>query len=69
MHRASLKLPVATLVACLFSGLAPAQKHDRNSYLGETPPDIVSDKEHWAGAAPPSLAQLKGKVVWLHFNF
>ena len=64
-----LKLCVAAVVACLFGSLAQAQKHDRNSYLGETPPDIVSEKEHWAGTAPPSLAQLKGKVVWLHFNF
>jgi hypothetical protein len=49
--------------------IAQSGNHDRNSYLGETPPDIVSEKEHWAGTAPPSLVQLKGKVVWLHFNF
>ena len=67
--RRSLKRCVAVVAICFFSSLAGAQKHDRNSYLGETPPDIVAEKEHWAGTAPPSLAQLKGKVVWLHFNF
>ena len=69
MRRGSLKFCVAAVAVCLFSSLAHAEKHDRNSYLGETPPDIVSEKEYWAGTAPPSLAQLKGKVVWLHFNF
>jgi hypothetical protein len=51
------------------SPIAHHQPHDRNSYLGQTPPEIVSEPEHWAGMAPPPLAQLKGKVVWLHFNY
>ena len=42
----------------------------RNSYLGKSPPEIVSQLEHWIGAPVPlTLAKLKGKVVWLHFNF
>ena len=46
------------------------QKHDRNSYLGKPPPELVSESHHWIGAsAPLTLAKLKGKVVWLHFNF
>ncbi len=51
------------------SPVALRQPHDRNSYLGQTPPDLVSEPEHWAGTVPPPLAQLKGKVVWLHFNY
>jgi hypothetical protein len=42
----------------------------RNSYLGKIPPEIVADEGHWLGTARPvTLAELKGKVVWLQFNF
>lgn len=42
----------------------------RKSFLGQTPPEIVSEKAHWL-APPPytKLEQLHGKVVWLQFNF
>jgi hypothetical protein len=61
---------LVVLAACLTGEAAHGQKYDRNSYLGKAPPEIVSDKEHWIGAAEPlTLAKLKGKVVWLHFNF
>ena len=42
----------------------------RKSFLGQTPPEIVSEKGHWL-APPPytKLEQLHGKVVWLQFNF
>jgi len=69
MPSGSLKLCVAAAAACLFSSLAYAQKYDRNSYLGEAPPEIVSEPGHWVGTAPRPLAKLKGKVVWLHFNY
>ena len=49
---------------------AVGQKRDRNSYLGKSPPELVSKSDHWIGtSAPLTLAKLKGKVVWLHFNF
>ena len=49
---------------------ALGQKHDRNSYLGKPPPEIVSEPQHWIGAPEPlTLEKLRGKVVWLHFNF
>jgi hypothetical protein len=67
--RRALKLCFAALAIGLFSSVAYGQRHDRNSYLGQTPPEIVSEREHWAGTVPPSLAELKGKVVWLHFNY
>ena len=42
----------------------------RKSFLGETPPEIVSEKSHWLGPPPyTKLEQLHGNVVWLQFNF
>ena len=49
---------------------SPAKALLRKSFLGQTPPEIVSEKAHWL--APPhytKLEQLHGKVVWLQFNF
>ena len=65
-----LKTCLAVAAVCLLSGRSDGQKYERNSYLGATPPELVSEKEHWIGADEPlTLATLKGKVVWLHFNF
>jgi hypothetical protein len=42
----------------------------RKSFLGETPPEIVSEQAHWLAPPPYTrLEQLHGKVVWLQFNF
>ncbi len=42
----------------------------RKSFLGQTPPEIVSEKSHWLGPPPyTKLEQLHGNVVWLQFNF
>ncbi len=42
----------------------------RKSFLGQTPPEIVSEKSHWLGPPPYTrLEQLHGNVVWLQFNF
>ena len=61
-------LLVATCAAN--NNTAVAQAVYRNSYLGKSPPEIVSQPEHWIGAKIPlTLKKLKGKVVWLHFNF
>ena len=63
---------LATLLAAeeTASEESPAKALLRKSFLGETPPEIVSDKAHWL-APPPftKLEQLHGKVVWLQFNF
>ena len=49
---------------------SPGKALLRKSFLGETPPEIVSEPAHWF-ATPPftKLEQLHGKVVWLQFNF
>ena len=41
----------------------------RKSFVGKAPPELVADKDHWLGGAPVTLASLRGKVVWLQFNF
>ena len=42
----------------------------RKSLVGKAPPELVAEPNHWLGKAPPvTLAQLKGQVVWLQFNF
>ena len=42
----------------------------RKSFLGQTPPEIVSEQAHWLGPPPyTKLEQLHGNVVWLQFNF
>ena len=64
-------LTLSFLAALLSSNdFALGQKHDRNSYLGKSPPELVSESQHWIGT-PAKLTwdKLKGKVVWLHFNF
>ena len=66
------RLLIARCLAALLrtSDSAPGQNHDRNSYLGKSPPEIVSESHHWIGASEQlTLEKLKGKVVWLQFNF
>ena len=68
---ARLALPGLMLIALAVS-LSPGQVLEihRKSFLGEAPPELVADKDHWLGKSPSiSLAKLKGKVVWLQFNF
>lgn len=70
MRRHRVAIWLAALAACFVTAPVQGQKFDRNSYLGEAPPDLESEKEHWIGSEEPlTLAKLKGKVVWLHFNF
>ncbi len=67
-----LRATTLFLIAALSvaSACADDPKYERNSYLGTQPPELVSEKEHWIGASEPlTLEKLKGKVVWLHFNF
>ena len=63
---------LATLVAAdePASEDSPGKALLRKSFLGQTPPEIVSEKAHWLGPPPyTKLEQLHGKVVWLQFNF
>ncbi len=70
MRRYLLTLGLFATVTCLMNVRALGQKHDRHSFLGKVPPEIVSERDHWIGAREPlTLAKLKGRVVWLHFNF
>ena len=42
----------------------------RKQFLGESPPELVSEKEHWLGKSEPvTLASLNGRVIWVQFNF
>lgn len=42
----------------------------RKNLLGQVPPEIVGERNQWMGKSPPvTLAEFKGKVVWLQFNF
>ena len=53
-----------------FASSAAAQKLNHNSYLGKKPPELVSQRDHWLGwKEQVVLSDLKGKVVWLQFNF
>ncbi len=70
MRRYLLTLGLLATAICLMNARALGQKHDRHSFLGKVPPEIVSERDHWIGAREPlTLAKLKGRVVWLHFNF
>lgn len=42
----------------------------RKQFLGKSTPELESKKEHWLGKSEPvTLAGLKGRMVWLQFNF
>ena len=70
MHHRLLIFGLLAMAVFTTHEYALAQKHNRNSYLGKSPPEIVSESHHWIGASEPlTLEKLKGKVVWLHFNF
>jgi hypothetical protein len=65
MAAIGVPLLVGSLVAT-----AAAQKFNHNSYLGKAPPELVSRRNHWLGwGETVTLDRLKGKVVWLQFNF
>ena len=41
----------------------------RKALVGKTPPELVAADADWLAGPPVTLARLKGKVVWLQFNF
>ena len=58
-------------LALLASHTAASQDKDvlRKSLVGKTPPELVAADADWLAGPPVALARLKGKVVWLQFNF
>jgi hypothetical protein len=62
---------VLLLTAVCISGVSAQDREIlRKSLLGKARPELVLQKERWLGKSPAtSLAELKGKVVWLQFNF
>jgi hypothetical protein len=63
-------LALFILASCTSGIRAQGSGLHRNSYLGKAPPELVAEKSHWLGTVPPvTLAELKGRVVWLQFNF
>ena len=57
------------LAVLLAAALATQEQNLGNSDLGKAPPELASAKEQWLNSEPLTLAQLKGKVVWIEFGF
>ena len=58
-------LLAATVAAPGFAQSSPLRK----PLLGKTPPELVANSDDWLAGPPISFAKLRGKVVWLQFNF
>ena len=57
-------------LAVLALAVVAAQDFSANSYQGKAPPDLRSEASQWINSKEaPTLAGLKGKVVWLEFGF
>ena len=59
---ASLVLALITLAGC-----GPGGSSYFNSYQGKAPPELGNGS--WINSDGLTLAELKGKVVWLEFSF
>lgn len=67
------------LRACWLAGAvailsgAPATAEDRGilrkPLLGQVPPEIAADADDWLAGPAVCLEKLRGRVVWLQFNF
>lgn len=66
-----LRIPLVLVVALSVALPAVAQDRDvrRKALLGKVPPEIVAAEANWFRGPATTLAGLKGKVVWLQFNF
>jgi hypothetical protein len=47
----------------------PVRDVQRAPLLGKVPPELRAAKEDWLAGPPTTFAALKGKAVWLQFNF
>ena len=62
---------VAIAVAAIWaSPEVHAEKPRATLFEGLIPPELVSQPEHWLkGGEGPRLKDLRGKAVWLQFNY
>jgi hypothetical protein len=58
-------------VAVLLSSAVAGQEREvlRKNFVGKVPPELVAADADWLAGPPTTLAGLRGKVVWLQFNF
>lgn len=66
------KATFALVFAAACVAVAAAQEREvlRKNLIGKTPQELVGEKNDWLGKSPPRvLAELKGQVLWLQFNF
>jgi hypothetical protein len=47
----------------------PGRDVARKPLVGTIAPELVAADRDWLGGPPTTLAGMKGKVVWLQFNF
>jgi hypothetical protein len=68
--RQGLSFVSGLLLGWLFASTGVAQRLNHDSYLGKAPPELTSQPDHWLGwHEKVTLADLRGKVIWLQFNF
>ena len=60
---------VGILVSLAMPASADGPSPLRKNLLGKEPPQLVADADAWLAGPPVSLARLRGRVVWLQFNF
>ena len=69
MKSRSLALALIFLASRVSVIPAEDRKLLRKDFLGNRPPEIISEKDDWIAAEPTTLAAMRAKVVWLQFNF
>ena len=65
---------ILVLMASITTQTAQSRAQDSKilpkQFLGEFPPELICQKEHWlVKSEPVTLTAMKGKVIWLQFNF
>lgn len=61
-------LVLAVTLAAPAAEPEPPDRFQKN-LVGQAPPELVGEADHWLAGPPARFATLKGKVVWLQFNF
>jgi hypothetical protein len=60
---------LAVLAAAAVGAAQPAPGRFQKALVGKPAPELVGHADHWLAGPPSTLAGLKGKVVWVQFNF
>lgn len=60
---------LAVLAAATVGVAQPAPGRFQKDLVGKPAPELVGDADHWLAGPPATLAALRGKVVWVQFNF